>query len=702
MSKLKKDILWRVYLSFFLIVIVALLIFGQAASIQIFEGKKWIGLADSLTTDYKTMQAERGNIFSEDGKLLATSLPFFEIRLDLATPALTDEVFYEQIDSLAWHLANHFRDKSKQQYKSDLIWARKQMKRYYLLKRNVTFPTLQEMKTWPLLKRGRYKGGLIVVQKNRREKPFGILAHRTIGYVRTGRGAKSVGLEQQFNDQLKGRDGKRLMQKIAGGNWVPINDDNEIEPVNGSDLITTIDINMQDLAENALLKTLIKNNAHHGSVILMEVKTGKIKAMANLGRKGPGSYFENYNYAIGEATEPGSTFKLATMLSLLEDKHVKLTDSVDIGYGEVWFHGRKMSDATLHNRGMVTVARAFELSSNVGITKLAYRYYAKEPGRFVQHLHDFRLDEPVGIELKGEAKPLIKSTGDPGWSKISIPWMSVGYELMLAPIQILNLYNTIANDGRMMKPYLISAIREYGKTKQFFQPEVIDDKICSDETIKQVQKLLEGVVENGTAKSLKSKDYKIAGKTGTAKIAEGKSGYAKKVYQASFVGYFPADNPQYSCIVVVNAPSNGVYYGSSVAGPVFKEIADKIYATKIQLELEMEDNQIADANGDLYSIKGNTEDFLALQKGLNIKTDAKDLSEWIICKTEGDQMVVNNLKIEENKVPNVRGMGLKDALFLLENHGLEVLVSGKGKVKRQSLTPGTIIKKGMQITIELS
>ena len=573
---IKKDILWRIYLSFFMITLVAVAIIVQSFRIQVVEGEHWKSLADSLTTIFKTIPAERGNIFSEDGSLLATSLAYFEVRMDANAEALSDDVFYKDVDSLALCMANFLKDKTAREYKTKLINARKDGNRYMLIKRNVTFPELQVIESWPIFRLGRYKGGLISIQTNKRKMPFGMLAHRTIGYVRTGPGAQSVGLEAEYDQALAGVNGKRLMQKIAGNTWMPINDRNEIDPRNGRDLITTLDVNIQDVAEYALLKALQKHNADHGSVIVMEVKTGKIKAIANLGKMGEGEYWEKYNYAIGEATEPGSTFKLATMMALLEDGLVDLEDSVDIGYGEVYYSGQILRDAESHSKGKVSVGHSFEISSNVGISKLAHKHYAKNPKALIDHFRNFHLDKKVDIELRGEPSPHIKSPGDKGWSALSVPWMSVGYEVLITPLQMLTFYNAVANGGVMVRPYLVSEVREYGHTIEQFHPEIIDGGICSKETIKKLQTILEGVVQNGTAKNLRDPNYEIAGKTGTAQIADKKHGY-QKVYQSSFAGYFPADDPQYSCIVVINAPSNGVYYGSTVAGPVFKEISDKIF-----------------------------------------------------------------------------------------------------------------------------
>ncbi|HEX9778954.1 MAG TPA: penicillin-binding protein 2, partial [Geopsychrobacteraceae bacterium] len=522
-----------------------------------------------------------GNIYSEDGDLLATSLAYFELRWD-ATVA-TEELIRSEIDSLALLMSRFFGDASRSDHRRQLLEARRAGNRYYLIRRKVTYHELQEIRSWPVFRNGRYRGGLIALQSNKRNLPYGMLAHRTIGYARNEQGAQSVGLEASFNEQLAGRDGKRLMQRISGGTWMPLNDDNEIEPTNGLDLLTTVNVNIQDVSEKALLGALIRHDAQNGCVIVMEVKSGKIKAIANLGKMADGSYWERYNYAIGESAEPGSTFKLATMLALLEDDLVKLDDEVDIGNGKFRYYDRIMRDAEAHDHGVISVRHAFEISSNVGISKLAYEHYSRQPEKFVKHLKKAGILRQSGIRLPGEGIPFVREPGDLGWSAVSIPWMSVGYEVRLTALQLLTFYNAIANEGLRVAPYLVRELQAFGKTVSSFGPPEPDERICSRSIARQLKSLLEGVVESGTARNIRSDSYKIAGKTGTALIADQKNGY-RNIYRASFVGYFPANDPVYSCIVVVNEPSRGVYYGSHVAAPVFREIADKTYANCLDLQ----------------------------------------------------------------------------------------------------------------------
>ncbi len=691
-----KDIKWRIYFSFFMLCLIGLAILGQTLNIQVVEGAYWRNMADSLRTSYQSIPAARGNIYSENGRLLATSLPYFEVRMDLMSEALTDKVFRENVDSLAISMANQWKDKSAQSYRRELVRARKSGRRYHLIRKNVYFPELQTMKSWPIFDRGRYRGGMIVIKKHKRETPFKMLAHRTIGYVRED--VQPVGLEGSFDEFLSGENGQRLMQKIAGGTWVPINTEEEINPQDGKDLITTIDINLQDIAENALLKALTKHKADHGCAVVMEVSTGKIRAIANLGKTRTGDYWETYNYAVGEATEPGSTFKLASMIALLEEGLVDVNDSVDLEHGKKDFFDETMKDSEKHDYNNVTVQRAFEISSNVGISKLVDQHFAHQPSVFIDRIKELNLDQKSNIEIKGEPDPLVKNPDQKEWSGITLPWMAVGYEVQLTPLQTLTIYNAIANDGRMMKPYLANSIQEFGKDKVEFEPEVIDRKICSKETLGKVQEMLAGVVSSGTAKNLRTSNYPIAGKTGTAQIADKSHGY-RKVYQSSFAGYFPADEPMYSCIVVINEPRNGVYYGGYVAGPVFREIADKVYATNIANHDAINDSMRFTTP---FAKTGHKLDVHTIYQHLNIPYETNIDAEWVSCRSDSHAVVLRERKLLEGHIPDVTGMGLKDALYLLENSGLTVLVKGAGRVRSQSLLPGRKVSKGQQITIQLS
>lgn len=700
----KKDMLWRVYVVYFLVCLFGVAVLGKVIVIQYIQGDQWRQKAETFSIKYFNIDAVRGNIYAADESLLATSVPIYEVRFDPNCEALTDELFNDNIDSLCVALSNLFEDKTPTEYKRELIAARKKKSRYHLIRRNVKYTQLKELRHFPIFNRGKYKGGFIYLQQNKRQLPFRNLAARTIGYDRDG--VKPVGLEGAYRNDLKGVSGKRLMQKIAGGVWMPINDENEIEPEDGSDLYTTIDVNIQDVAQSALLEQLLKHNADHGCVVLMEVQTGNIRAISNLSRDKNGKYGERYNYVVGESTEPGSTFKLASLMVALEDGLIDLDDMVDTEDGTTKFYDRTMRDSHKGGYGKITVQEAFEKSSNVAISKLINENYAKNPQAFIDRLYKMNLNQPTGIEVSGEGVPVIKNTKDNSWSGVTLPWMSIGYEVSLTPLQILTFYNAVANNGRMVRPKLATEIRKRGKVERVINTEVINEAICSKATLDKVKKMLEGVVDHGTAINLKNANYKIAGKTGTAQIANSKYGYkyeSKVSHQASFVGYFPADNPKYSCMVVVNAPSNNVYYGNLVAGPIFKEIADKVYANSIEMHDELKLQDYTASTGIPVS-KGGSKDGLEKTFGelaIPFKVEEEN-SEWAITMARENEVVVHPRKVVENLVPNVKGMDAADAVFILENAGLVVRISGKGMVKEQSLRAGTTINKGTEITIELS
>ena len=678
----------------------ALAIVGRVAQIQFVEGEKWKAKAETQTTSFVTIEAARGNIFASDGSLLATSKPIYEVRWDAAVPSLSDDYFDEHIDDLSKQLSNLFRDKSANSYQRELTQARNNKSQYHLIKRKVDYKQLKQLREFDIFNRGQYRGGLIVHQKNKRAKPFQQLAARTIGYDRDN---FQVGLEGAYSVELSGVVGKRLMQKIAGGNLKPLSDVNEVEPKDGSDLITTIDINIQDVAQHALLTQLEKHGAHHGCAVLMEVETGNIKAIANLTLQGSGTYAETYNYAVGSPTEPGSTFKLASMICLLEDGHVDITDSVDIEGGIKKYYDRTMRDSKTGVYDKITVAKAFEISSNVGISKLVNKYYREKPEQMVKRLRSMRLNEPLGLEIKGEGQPSIASPEDKSWSGISLPWMSIGYEVLQTPLQILTLYNAVANDGKMVKPKMVQAIKKHGKIEKEFPTETINKQICSPQTIADLKVLLEGVVDHGTAKNLKHANYKIAGKTGTALISKEGRYDVDKSYQASFVGYFPAEKPRYTCIVVVDSPSKSVYYGNLVAGPIFKEISDKVYSTQIAMhEKVATDPELADQLIPFVKVT-EKRDLIRAFHALNIKAEVKDPdAKWAVASAHSDSVEITEREVIENLVPRVVGMGAMDALYLLENSGLKVSMVGSGVVRQQSIIPGTRVTRGREIIIQLS
>ncbi|MHB8400824.1 MAG: penicillin-binding protein [Bacteroidia bacterium] len=684
----------------------ALSIVYRIVQVQIIEGDMWREKAKQLTTAYVNIDASRGNIFDENGNLLATSLPYYEVGIDVNAPSLSKDTFNKYITPLSEDLATMFPDKSKKEFKKSLRKAKETNDRYVVLHRNVSYEDLQKMKSFPLLKKGK-RGGLVYIQTNRRELPFQILAARTIGYTREN---YKVGIEGAYDSILCGTSGKRLMQKVAADVWRPINDDNEIEPKNGNDIYTTIDVNIQDVAETALKKALIKNNASHGCVVLMEVKTGEIRAIANLTRTDSGEYSERLNYAMGYPTEPGSTFKLASLLVALDDEYADLDDVFYVGNGECMYYNKKVKDSHPPKKPELTVQEIFETSSNVGTTKVITKYYTKDPQKFVDKLLSFNLGKQLGLGIPGEGIPLIKNVKDKHWSGLTLPQMAYGYEVLVTPLQTLTLYNAIANNAVMVKPRFVKEIINNGVVVKKFSPEVINNAIVKQSTVVKAKHMLEGVVERGSGKGLNITAFKVAGKTGTAQIALGGKGYGSAgnhIYQASFVGYFPAEKPLYTCIVVINSPSNGNYYGALVAGPVFKEVAEKVYSKSLDFQTEINKGTSKLLSKDMEMIQGKKQDLDYVLADLNISfKNAKTESDWIVnSKSDSTEITFQGvdleLQLKKGTVPSLQGLSAKDALFLLENYGFSVKLNGFGEVRKQSLEAGTKFLKGSQIVLTL-
>ncbi|MCB0824500.1 MAG: transpeptidase family protein [Bacteroidales bacterium] len=700
MKNIKADILWRVFLVYLGMLLFGLAIIVKVVFIQVKEGPELLAKADSLTIRYFNVEASRGNVCADDGSLLATSIPIFDIRMDVASPLIDDNDFNNHIGELATKLSALFGNKTAWEYKSELQKARRKGNRYFLVKSNVTYEQLKALRDFPIFDRGKYKGGLIIIPKTKRQKPFGSLAMRTIGYENKDEDL-FVGLEGAYHELLSGKDGKQLRRRINNGDWIPLFDENEIEPINGKDIITTIDVNLQDVAESSLHNHLIEHQADWGCAVLMEVETGKIKAIANLTLdKKTGQYKELYNYAVGAPIEPGSTFKLPSMIALFEEGLENLDDTIDIGAGWKVYYDRTIKDVHGIRDGRVSIREVFEKSSNVGVSQLVYEKFADHPQDYIDLLYKMSLNEQLGIDIPGEGKPYIKNTKDKSWSAVSLPFMSIGYELLLTPLQTLSFYNAVANNGTYVKPMFVQEIRESGRVIESFEPEIINKSICSEHSIEKAHEILEGVVQEGTATSLKKSPYRVAGKTGTAQIAAGSSGYNKSNYNASFVGYFPADNPKYSCIVVVSRPSTGKYYASSVAVPVFKDIADKVYATN--LEIQQPDTLPESKIYPIYA-KGYQPELKKIYDLFEIPLDSLSTnSEWAIALEEDSAVVLKPRIFKEGLVPNVKGMGARDAVYVLESLGLKVRIVGRGFVKEQSIQPGARVIKGNQITINLS
>ncbi len=692
----------RANMVYLTIVLFALAIAVKLFTIQLVEGEKWLARAETVSTTYRIVEPDRGHIYSEDGRLLATSVPEYEIRMDMVPNGLTDDLFRANIDSLSIRLAGIFADRTASEYKRDLTDARHRKERYHLIKRKVDHTQVQTLRTFPLFRLGRYKGGMVAEKHTARIRPFGRLASRTVGYVL--RDNSTVGLEGGYDKWLRGVTGRRLERRLTGGVWMPIDDGDGVDPKPGSDIHTTIDMNLQDVADAALEAQLRKHGAQYGTLVVMEVETGYIKAICNLTRK-DSSYVADLNYAISQATEPGSTFKLASLMIGIEDGLIKPTDTVDTRKGQVRFHDRIMKDSHEGGYGRITVQRAFELSSNTGVSLAVNKAYQKDPKRFVDGLRRMGLADATDVMIPGEAVPTMRNPGEKGWSGVSLPWMSIGYEVALTPLQVLTFYNAVANNGRMMQPQFVDHISRNGKTIERFEPKVSNAKICSKGTLDIVHGMLQGVVDSGTAVNLKAAHFDIAGKTGTAQIARNGSYKSEGLsYQASFVGYFPADAPKYSCIVVVNGPTMSGYYGNVVAGPIFKEIADKIYSNRLELQQEV---LLAEVTGPRtpISLSGHSGDLRTALQGLNVPMVVEGEGEWATT-TAGDSTVVLSARgiptDAMDLVPNVLGMGLRDAIYILENRGLRVRIQGSGMVRRQSIMPGSRASMGSTITIELA
>lgn len=695
---IRANILLRVYIAFGLIVLFAFLVLARLGDVQFIQGKKWKAMADSLSVREFEIEAVRGNIYSNDGSLLATSVPEYELRMDMFAGGIAkDEVFYSKVDSLATSLASFFKDKTAKEYSRFLRKSRQDSLRAVLIKRKVSYQDLKLIRQFPLYNIGSYSGGLKAEKQNKRILPFKDLAARTIGYKRLN---YSVGLEGAYGEYINGKSGKQMKQRAAGGIWIPINNDAEIASTDGADIISSIDINMQDLVQNALKEGLKNSKAHHGTAILMEVATGEVRAVANYTEVVEGEYKEAFNYAIAGNQDPGSTFKLASYMALLEDKLVDTNTMVRTGWYQI--PGKRITDSHPKDE-MVTVKRAFEESSNAAIAKLINDNYGADPMKFTNHLYDWGLNKMMDLQIPGEAKPNIKNIRDnKSWSKkMTLPQMAYGYEMELTPLKMLSFYNAVANNGKYLAPLFVKEIRRLGNPIEQFKAKVINDKICSDETLSKIKSMLEGVVTNGSGKQIVYNPlYKIAGKTGTAQVANGDKGYKDKKYQASFVGYFPAEKPKYSLIVVINDPK-GEYYGSLVAGPVFRKIADRIYAGDVKMYSDVKENLIG--NTVIPSAKaGASKATQKVYKAFGIKTLYAAKSDYFNSVDTSNGIAYQENTPVKGVMPNVAGMGLKDAMYLIGNAGLKARVKGSGKVIGQSIAAGTRIGKGLMVEIALN
>jgi cell division protein FtsI (penicillin-binding protein 3) len=701
----KRDILWRVYLSYLLVVAVCLAILGKAFYIQQVQGSYWRGLSDSLHQRIAEIPAARGTIYSEDGQMLSTNVPQFDIYIDFRVDPLHEKngkLFRENIDSLSLALADLFKDQSAAQYKDQLTKAFEAKEPNYELKKKIDYKQYLALSKFPLFKIGRYKSGMIAEERNVRLNPYQNMGYRTIGLARE---QNSVGLELSYDTVLKGRNGRQLVRAIAGGVTIPVQEGEfEIAPETGKDIVSNIDVFIQEVTTNALNKMMVQNQAQWGVAMVMEVKTGKIKAIANLGKIAEGVYREDLNYAI-TPTEPGSTFKLVTLLSALEDGKLNLNSTLDLE-GGVWkVVGQTVWDSEQHGKHQATVLEAFEESSNVGMAKIAMAHYSNNVNEYYKHLTKLRLDSLSGIDLIGERRPQITKPGDKLYGPTTLPWMAFGYNIAIAPIQTLTLYNAIANNGVMMKPYLVNAIKEEGKLLKTFSPKVYNPQLVKPATVKALQAALEGVCINGTAKGLfKNSLYKVAGKTGTALVANGNKGYADKIYQSSFAGYFPAENPQYTIAVIIkNKPHAYPFYGASVAGPVFKEIADRLYSTYIHNKTNIAPAiALKDSQAFQYAVSRTSLQAIAKKISLPYQDSTVPSNNWVNLKGVGNKAQAAAKLMADSTMPDISGLKLQDALWLCEKAGLQVKCIGKGKVVKQSIAQGSYITKGQPILIELN
>lgn len=680
---IKKDIVIGVRGFWIILIIFAIIIGGRIFQLQMQDISKLGAEAVKVTVKTRKFPAVRGEIYAENDYLLACSLPFFDVYMDLVAPAITDSIFNAGVEPLSAKLALLFGDKSPNKYVAELKKARKQGKKYYRLgDRRISYMEAEEVKKFPIFNKGRYKGGLILEEEVRRYRPFNMLGERTLGKVGKNAAGKTVGLlglEEAYESELKGGEGVRKIIK-APRRYTDLIVKESIE---GDDVYTTLDVDIQDIAETVLRSQLEQFKAHHGTVVVMEVETGAIRAIANLELAADGYYYERRNHAIADAVEPGSVFKLPSMIALLEDGKVKLTDTINTGYSGKRFYGATMRD--YHAVGKVTVQEVFEKSSNVGISMMVHDAYKSNPQKYIDRLYDLHLGEPLGLKIKGEGKPYIKDPKSAAWWGTSLPWMSVGYEVNVTALQMLTLYNAVANNGVMVKPRLVSAIKHNGRmVRDFSKPIIMDNNICSQATLRKIQIMLEGVVERGTARNIRDSRYKIAGKTGTAHIAQVGGGYDNANYRATFIGYYPADKPKYSTVVVIERPDRSIgRFGGSVAGPVFKKVADELYAKGLLFDAKQ-----------LDSVVDKTQNKMKLLGGV---------SEPTVLKSYFDNKLKSKVVLAENRkiMPNVVGMSLGDALFLLESLGLKVQLNGQGVIRKQSIAEGVSLRLNSKVILTL-
>lgn len=672
----------------------------------------WNEVADRFVKENVLVDPNRGNILSTDGKLLASSLPEYSLYMDFMVSdpdenrkakeqAKKDSLFKSHLDEICEGLHRIFPDRSAAAFKQHLQNGRNRKSRYYrIYPRRVSYIQYKEVQKLPFFNLGKNRSGLQGVASNNRKRPFGSLAQRTIGdvYADTALGAKN-GIELAFDTLLKGKKGVTHRQKVMN-KYLNITD---IEPIDGADIISTIDVDMQDICEKALVDKLYELNAMVGVAVLMEVKTGEVKAIVNMSKGNDGKYYEMRNNAISDMMEPGSTFKTASIMVALEDGKIEPDTQVDTGNGVKMMHGRPMKDHNWNRGGygVIDVTRILEVSSNVGVSSIIDQYYYDNPQKFVDGLKRLGITEPLHLQIAGEGKPNIKGPKERYFAKTTLPWMSIGYETQIPPLNILTFYNAIANDGIMVRPKFVKAAVKDGQIIQEYPTEVIREKIASESTLEKIRTILEKVVSQGLAKPAGSKQFAVAGKTGTAQISQGAAGYTAggRKYLVSFCGYFPADAPKYSLIVSIQKPGLPAS-GGLMAGSVFSKIAERVFAKNLSYELK---NAIDSTTVVIPDVKsGDLAETSYVLGKLNVPTEGKtSKTSWGRVEEDSVGVKLEQQSLKTGIMPNVVGMGAKDAVYLLEKAGLKVNIAGVGKVTRQSIPSGNKYLKGQTVALQL-
>ncbi|PLK45865.1 penicillin-binding transpeptidase domain-containing protein [Emticicia sp. TH156] len=691
---IREEIQWRAKLTFGLVFVIGTLIAAQIFVVQNFQKKKWMDKVAKVQRKPMKIKATRGNIYAADGSsLLATSVPRYRVGIDVTRAK--PKYLNAQLDSLTHLMAGFFQDRTARQYRELIMNARKGGKVHFVVlgDRLVDFTEMEKIKKFPFFREGPMKGGGKFEQLNRRVMPFDDMALRSIGKLDRDTQTKGdFGIEFSFNNYLAGRDGVGLFQRLAGGVWKPVEDSPDVRPESGQDVVTTIDINFQDIVESSLRNQVMSTNAKYGSAIVMEVATGQIKAITNLSRRNKNDqtyYTEDFNYAVKGGTDPGSTFKLATMVAILEKSHLNPNDFGATCDGSVRHNNIELTCDAKH--GSQTVQQIFENSCNVGIYNLVKQHFGfSRANNFVAYLSRLKLDKPVGFQLRGETDPIIKDSKSSTFSSTTIPWMAIGYESRLTPLQMLTFYNAIANGGKWVQPYIVKEIREADRVLERFEGKK-DGQICSDRTIKIVHQMMKGVVENGTAQNINTGFCKVAGKTGTSQKRE--NGYVKGQYYTAFIGFFPADNPRYSCAVIIDEPQGINVHARDVAAPVFRTIADKIFAYDVAMHPPKNKNANVQ-NITSHEQSGYSEDFRAVSETLGLE-NVPASAGWTKAVKNGSNITWR--KINENEdIPNVSGMTLRDAIYLLENKGFKVQYTGLGKVADYAIIQPKVVSLILQ------